>query len=244
MPGATIRHFPAGDSVERQDHIGGAEHDARNHETTWHDTETHPKKLSFKGCTRWLFGRFPVGSRACTPVGVAVGAGATAVTASQTRKGFSQSVTDQGIEAEISYLWLQEDPEIFEDVEMEVEEGRVLLSGQVQDLEHRLDAVRLAWQADGVREVINEIRVGDEGTVTDFARDAWITSQINSKLLFDREVSAIDYSVETVNQVVFIMGIAQSPAELDRVIGHAKNVAYVRRVISYVRQKDDPARGS
>jgi osmotically-inducible protein OsmY len=104
--------------------------------------------------------------------------------------------------------------------------------------------VRLAWQADGVREVINEIRVGDEGTVADFARDAWITSQINSKLLFDREVSAIDYSVETVNQVVFIMGIAQSPAELDRVIGHAKNVGYVRRVISYVRQKDDPARGS
>ena len=178
------------------------------------------------------------------PVGVAVGAGATAVTASQTEKGFSQSVTDQGIEAEISYLWLRENPEIFEDVEMEVEEGRVLLSGQVQDIEHRLDAVRLAWQADGVREVINEIRVGDEGTVADFARDAWITSQINSKLLFDRDVSAIDYSVETVNQVVFIMGIAQSPAELDRVIGHAKNVAYVRRVISYVRQKDDPARGS
>ncbi len=191
-----------------------------------------------------LLGVFLLAPGACTPVGVAVGAGATAVTASQTEKGFSQSITDQGIEAEISYLWLRENPEIFEDVEMEVEEGRVLLSGQVQDLDHRLDAVRLAWQADGVREVINEIRVGDEGTVADFARDAWITSQINSKLLFDREVSAIDYSVETVNQVVFIMGIAQSPAELDRVIGHAKNVGYVRRVISYVRQKDDPARGS
>jgi osmotically-inducible protein OsmY len=191
-----------------------------------------------------FLGVFLLALGACTPVAVAVGAGATAVTASQTEKGFSQSVADQGIEAEISYLWLREDPEIFEDVEMEVEEGRVLLSGQVQDLEHRLDAVRLAWQADGVREVINEIRVGDEGTVADFARDAWITSQINSKLLFDREVSAIDYSVETVNQVVFVMGIAQSPEELDRVIGHAKNVAYVRRVISYVRQKDDPARGS
>lgn len=191
-----------------------------------------------------FLGVFLLTPGACTPVGVAVGAGATAVTASQTEKGFSQSVTDQGIEAEISYLWLRENPEIFEDVEMEVEEGRVLLSGLVQNIEHRLDAVRLAWQADGVREVINEIRVGEEGTIADFARDAWITSQINSKLLFDRDVSAIDYSVETVNQVVFIMGIAQSPAELDRVIGHAKNVAYVRRVISYVRQKDDPARGS
>ena len=207
------------------------------------------KKIALKNCRSKVvvvgfLGAFLLAPGACTPVGVAVGAGATAVTASQTEKGFSQSVTDQGIEAKISFLWLREDPEIFEDVEMEVEEGRVLLSGQVQDIEHRLEAVRLAWQADGVREVINEIRVGDEGTVADFARDAWITSQINSKLLFDREVSAIDYSVETVNQVVFIMGIAQSPAELDRVIGHAKNVGYVRRVISYVRQKDDPARGS
>ena len=130
------------------------------------------------------------------------------------------------------------DEKLFRKVGVTVEEGRVLLTGQVESLDHRLRAVRQAWQADGVREVINEIEVNDESTVEDFARDIWISTQLKSKLLLDKAVRSIDYSVETVNYQVYLMGIAQSQAELNRVIGHAKNIDYVRRVVSYVRLKD------
>ena len=175
--------------------------------------------------------------------GTAEDGGASSLVPEQ-EKSLGQSVADQRIEKELGDLLFQEDRALFEKVELEVEEGRVLLSGQVQDLQHRLDAVRLAWQVEGVQEVINEIQVGDEASVTDFARDAWITSQINSKLLIDEEVRSLDYSVETVDQVVYLMGIAQSQAALDRVVGHAKNVDYVRRVVSHVRVKDKAAEGS
>src|SRR3546814_13065097 len=74
------------------------------------------------------------------------------------------------------------------------------------------------------------------------ARDTWISTELRSTLLCDQDVSSIDYSIETVNQVIYLMGVAQSQAELDRVIGHAKSIAYVRRVISYVLLEDDPAR--
>jgi osmotically-inducible protein OsmY len=129
-------------------------------------------------------------------------------------------------------------------VNLQVEEGRVLLSGNVRLPEQRVEAVRLAWQAPGVREVINEINVDDTSGLGNYARDTWITTELEATLLLDNAVSSIDYSVETVNQVIYLMGVAQSQAELDRVIGHAKEISYVRRVVSYVLLVDDPRRHS
>jgi osmotically-inducible protein OsmY len=180
----------------------------------------------------------------CTPVGVAAGAGAVGVTAAQTEKGFRRSMSDTEIRIAINDLWLRSDEEMFRKVNLQVQEGRVLLSGNVRLPEQRVEAVRLVWQVPGVREVINEVTVDDTSGLGDLARDTWVSAQLRSTLLFDKDVSAIDYSIETVNQVIYLMGVAQDQAELDRVIGHAKDISYVRRVVSYVLLKNDPARTS
>ena len=178
----------------------------------------------------------------CTVWGAAAGAGAVGATAAQTEKGFRRSMADTEIRITINDLWLRADAEMFRKVNLQVQEGRVLLTGNVHRPEQRVEAVRLAWQAPGVREVINEIEVSDTSGLTNFARDSWISTQLRSTLLLDSEVSSIDYSIETVNQVIYLMGVAQSETELARVIGHAKDISYVRRVVSYVLLKDDPAR--
>ncbi|MEO3427802.1 BON domain-containing protein [Pelagibius sp. CAU 1746] len=180
----------------------------------------------------------------CTFWGTAAGGAAVGATAAQTEKGFRRSVADTEIRIAINDLWFRADEDIFRKVNLQVQEGRVLLSGNVGLPEQRIEAVRLAWQAPGVREVINEIEINDTSTLSNAARDTWITTELETTLLFDRDVSSIDYSVETVNQVIYLMGVAQSQAELDRVVGHAKDIAYVRRVVSYVLLKDDPARHS
>ena len=180
----------------------------------------------------------------CTVWGAAAGAGAVGATAAQTDKGFRRSMADTEIRIAINDLWLRADEEMFRKVNLQVQEGRVLLTGNVRLPEQRIEAVRLAWQVPGVREVINEIEVSDTSGLTNFARDSWISTQLRSTLLLDKDVSSIDYSIETVNQVIYLMGVAQSEAELARVIGHAKDISYVRRVVSYVLLKDDPARQS
>ena len=179
---------------------------------------------------------------ACSPTGIAIGAAAKVGTSAAKEKGLGGTWDDTQIRTEINFLWLREDPSLFKDVGLSVEEGRVLLTGQVEDTETRVNAVRLAWQADGVREVINEIDIA-EGSVGGFARDAWIIAQLRGKLTLDREVSAINYSIDASNRVVYLTGIARSQAELDRVIGHAKDIAYVRRVVDYVRVRVDPGDG-
>ena len=183
-------------------------------------------------------------SAGCTPTGVAVGAGASVGVAAVQERSIGDAIDDNVINVEINHFLLQESQDLFRQVALDVVEGRVLLTGSVPFPEHRVDAARLAWQADGVREVINEIQVTDRSGVIDFARDAWITTQLSAKLLRDREISDINYNIETVNSVIYLIGIAQHDRELERVTGHARTIAGVRKVISHVRLKDDPRRRS
>ncbi len=185
-----------------------------------------------------------LGLAGCTPTGVAIGVGATAATAASQERGFQGALQDTETRLDINHLFLQESESLFTDINLQVQEGRVLLTGAVEKPETELTAVRLAWQGVGVREVINEIEVTDESSLGDVARDIWIETELKGTLLVDSGVTSINYSVESVNKTLYLMGIAQNQAELTRVIGHAKDIAYVRRVVSYVRLKDDPARRS
>jgi osmotically-inducible protein OsmY len=172
---------------------------------------------------------------ACSTAGIAVGAGAATAVAASEERGLGGAVSDTAIEAQVNALLLQHDFETFRKVGVKSYEGRVLLTGLVERPQMRVDAVRLAWQANGVKEIINEIEVTDKGGAEAYARDVWISTQMRTKLLLDKEIKAINYSVETVGGTVYLMGFARSPAELARVEAHARNLAYVRRVVSYVR---------
>jgi osmotically-inducible protein OsmY len=175
---------------------------------------------------------------ACTPAGTVVGAGAIAGNAAMQERGFVKTVEDTAIEAKISTGLLSYSGELFVDVSAEVYEGRALLTGKVKRTNDRIEAVRVAWNVSGVREVINEIQVEDTSDLLDAARDQWVTARLATKITLDKQIKAVNYSLETVNGTVYVMGIAQSQAEVDRVRNHARQLTYVRRVVNYVRIKD------
>ncbi len=175
-------------------------------------------------------------------VGMVAGAAATSATAASQERGLGGAISDTEIRANINRQLFDHDIKLMNDVGLSVVEGRVLLTGTVASQQARLDAVRLAWQARGVREVINELKIGNEGGITSYARDTLISTRLKTEMLFDKEIQAINYSIETVEGVVYLMGIAQNAAELDRVTNRARNLSYVRKVVSYVRLKDDPRR--
>ncbi|HLB07177.1 MAG TPA: BON domain-containing protein [Alphaproteobacteria bacterium] len=174
----------------------------------------------------------------CTPAGVAVGAAASAGVVAAQERPVSAAIDDVATEVEINALYLEHSTTLFIDVSVDSVEGRVLLTGKVEKPDTRIDAARLAWQAGGVLEVMNEIEVTDQSGLLDYTRDVWISTQLRSELLLDKHVRSINYSVETVNGVVYLMGVAQHQSELERVVGHARDIAYVRRIVSYVRLKD------
>ena len=176
---------------------------------------------------------------ACTPVAIGTGV-AVGVAASQER-GLKGAAADTKIRFQINQLWFEESTSLYGKINLQVQEGRVLLTGQVPGPEARVTAVRLAWQAEDVIEVINEIEIGDKSSLLDVARDQWIAAQLRARLVGDAAIASINYSIETVNGSVYLIGVAQNQAELDRVLAYARNIRYVRRVLNYMRLKTDPA---
>jgi osmotically-inducible protein OsmY len=171
--------------------------------------------------------------------GTVVGVGAVAGGAAYQERGIEGVARDFKIKARVLELWFQHEHTLGARVGLDVYEGQVLLTGVVREERMRADAVRLAWKAEEVVDVINEIEVSDGTGAEALVRDSWITTQLLAKLTFDRDVHAVNYEVETVNGVVYLIGIARDRAELDRVIAQARTIPYVRRVVDHVRVKTE-----
>ncbi|NQZ13877.1 MAG: BON domain-containing protein [Alphaproteobacteria bacterium] len=173
--------------------------------------------------------------QACSFFGLAVGAAATTGIAAAQEGGISAAVSDTVIKAKINDAWLNYNFDTFSKLSTTVEQGRVLITGVVQDPESRVEAVRLAWQVKGVKQVINEIRIAEDAGVTGFVKDKWITSRLRTAITIDRGVQSINYSIDTVSGVVYLMGYAQDRTELNRVIETARTISGVKQVVSYVK---------
>lgn len=174
--------------------------------------------------------------------GAIIGGAATAGIGVAQERSVGNAIDDTAIATTLSAKLFDESFQLFRDVDLEVVEGRVLLTGKVEEQGPRLRAEELAWEIEGVREVANAIQVTTDGGIGSYASDVRISNQLRGKIIGDTNVLGINYSIETVGQIVYLIGIAQSQEELDRVVGHARSVRGVKRVESYVRLKDDPRR--
>jgi len=174
-------------------------------------------------------------------VGAAIGAGATVGTAAMEERGIAGVTDDAALRIRLNGLFSGKDERLWRKVGLQVYMGRVLLTGAVETEDMRAEAVRLAWSAEGVKEVINEMQIAQSGGATGFARDTWIATQLKSALLFDKDVSSINYSVESVGGTVYLIGLAQDRAELNRVMNHARGMSYVKKVVNYVQIKRPPS---
>ena len=197
-----------------------------------------------KSSVPFLVAAFVLGSSAVLLSGCAAvvvgGAGSAGVNASEER-GLEGSVNDTKINAEISDLWLKKDGEMFRRLNLNIFEGRVMITGTADNEDVQADAVSLAWQAKGVREVLNDIEVG-RNSAADYSRDLLISQTLGLDLLGDSKIHSINYKSDVVNGVVYIVGIAKNDDEENRVLNHARNISHVRRVVNHILLSDDPKR--
>ena len=161
-----------------------------------------------------------------------------AVLIDKEERSFNNFVEDTIIVAQLKNAYFSNNEKIFFNVSVEVTEGRVLLTGSVEQIDERIEATKLAWGIEGVNEVINEIQISNDEGILDYADDLIMKTKINAKLLLDKDILNLNYSVEVVNSIVYLIGIAQSQKELDSVINISESTYGVQNVINYVRLKD------
>lgn len=150
-------------------------------------------------------------------------------------RGPGGTFTDTGIKSQLEADYVGTNSSIEKYVDINVFEGRVLLTGDVPNPDLRDQAVAIAWKVPGVTEVINEMQLAGSSSFGSNAKDNWIQTRLRTELTLDSQVKSLNYSIETVDGIVYVIGIARSQYELDVVLEHARNVPDVRKVVNYVR---------
>ena len=113
-------------------------------------------------------------------------------------------------------------------------DGRVFLTGKVDDLEEKLYITKLAWETKGVRSVRNDIKIKEDFNLQQSAKDLLITSQLRTALIFNKKVKATNYQIDTYKKKIFIYGISLTSNERIEVINEAKEILDVEDVIASI----------
>ena len=123
------------------------------------------------------------------------------------------------------------DKKYFISVQSEVLDGRIFLSGKVEEPEEKIKITKMAWETKGVRSVKNTITIKGESNFKGTAKDILITSQLRTALIFNKKTKARNYTLETVNKNIYIFGIAMDEEEKKEVINEANKIYDVNEVI-------------
>ena len=170
---------------------------------------------------------------------VVTGTAVKVATVNQEDRSIGEFVDDTIIKTLIKNTYFNQSEKIFFNIDVEVSQGRVLLTGTIENIDLKIEATRIAWGVKGVQTVINEIQISNSNNIINFADDLVISTKVKGKLILNENINSLNYSIETVNKLVYIIGIAGSEDERDLVINIAREVYGVEEVIDYISIKTD-----
>ena len=124
-------------------------------------------------------------------------------------------------------------------VKTKVLDGRIFLTGKVDDPEEKLQLTKMAWETDGVRSVRNDIKVKEEFNFKQSAKDILITSQLRTALILNKEIKATNYQIDTYKKKIYLYGIAITADEKDKVLQEAKQILDVEDIIASILLVED-----
>lgn len=178
----------------------------------------------------------PAGVSGCAGVLVVGGlaaAGSGGYAAGQER-GVGGAVSDFQLQTDIERAFVASGPGLQDDITTTVYQGRVLLTGHVPTPDMKARASQVASRLSGVRALYDEIEVAPPGSTWDGAKDAWITARVRSEMMLDPDVRSGNYTIDTSNGSVYLIGSARNQAELELATRIARYIQGVKRVVSYV----------
>ena len=168
---------------------------------------------------------------------VAVAGGGAVVAGSTVAQDRSvgKAVSDEDLNLSIRRALYKKSDNLGSRVDVSVMQGHVVLTGAVFSQDDRIDAAKIAWSFKDVKDVDNELQVGEPGGPIRTVKDAWITTRVRTTLWGDKNVKGVNYDVETVKGVVYLMGTARSRLELENAVEKVRRIGGVKKVVSLVR---------
>ena len=175
--------------------------------------------------------------QSCAPLFGTIGM--VSIGAHSKQKGLGTTINDNIIKKKISNIIWNFDKDLIPDNKIFVNNGSVLFTGKVKVPENKIEITKLAWSVKGVKEVNNELQVIDKSSIKNIARDLASLGEIRARIISDKSVNSLNFSVDVVNDKAYISGVAKDKSEMLRVKDHAVNARFVREVYNFIILDND-----
>tara|TARA_Y100000591_G_scaffold273389_1_gene249271 strand:+ start:187 stop:780 length:594 start_codon:yes stop_codon:yes gene_type:complete len=163
----------------------------------------------------------------------------TGVSVALDPRSVGTQIDDSIMQKNLSARILLMDKKYFISIKSKVLDGRIFLTGKVDNPEEKLKITKLAWETEGARSVRNDIKIKEKFSFQQSAKDILITSQLRTALIINKQIKATNYQIDTYKKKIYIYGIALTPDEKSLVIQEAKEILDVEDVIASILLVED-----
>jgi len=170
--------------------------------------------------------------QSCAPL---IGAaGIASLSSASKEKGLGASISDTIISTKISNKIFKYNPDLIKDTRVFVNNGSVLLTGKVKKPEDKIEFTKIIWKIKGVREVNNEVQIIDVSSIKNIARDIASLSEIRARILTNKKINSLNFSVDVVNDIAYLSGIAENKEEMKLVKDNAASARFIKTVFNFI----------
>ena len=169
--------------------------------------------------------------QSCAPIATI---GMVSLGAASKEKGIGTTLNDNIIKTKISNLIFKLDKNLIKDTKIFVNNGSVLLTGKVKNPSEKIEFTKISWAIRGVNEVNNELQITDTSSIKNVARDIASMGEIRARIMTDKAINSINFSIDVVNDKAYISGVASSKEEMLLVKNHASSARFVKEVYNYI----------
>jgi len=148
------------------------------------------------------------------------------------------SIMQKNLQARLTFV----EKKYFIKISVKVLDGRIFLGGKVDEPEEKLNITKMAWETKGARSVKNNIAIKKKFSFKNVAKDVLITSQLRTALMLNKSVKAANFNIDTINQKIYVFGIAHDENEKKEIIQEAKQIVDVKEVVTSILMVSDLSR--
>ena len=167
------------------------------------------------------------------------GVGAIALSSSAQEKGLGTSFNDKVIYVKLRNAIYDWNTSVSENVSISVDNGSILVTGKIKDIDTKVQLTKIIWGINGVKEVNNKVQISETNNFKNIAKDLASLGEIKARLMASKKLNSLNYSIDVVNNVAYISGIASSEEEISTVTQIAQEARFIKEVQNFVRINKD-----
>ena len=167
------------------------------------------------------------------------GVGAIAFSSSAQEKGFGTSINDKVIYVKLRNAIYDWNVTVSQNVSISVDNGSVLITGIIKDIDTKINLTKVIWEVSGVKEVNNKVQISETNNLKNIAKDLASLGEIKARLMASKQLNSLNFSIDVVNNIAYISGIASSEEEIAIVTEIAQEARFIKEVQNFVKVNKD-----